>query len=143
MNLRTLTISAAIIAAGALSPAPAAEESAPAVGEGPRLMLSAKEINFGLVERDSELKGSVVITNSGTEPLVIFNISSGCSCARAGWKDRPLEPGASDTVSVSFDTHGRSAGEFQKMFRIRSNAEESLEVFFVKGKVKRSPFYND
>lgn len=93
-------------------------------------------VDVGLVERDSVINDSILIANTGEEPLVIYRAFSDCSCTSIKYPKEPIEPGDSVYLKVRFDTKGRKSGGFLKYVRIRSNDPESPKTIYVKGDVR-------
>lgn len=91
--------------------------------------------DFGVIE---ETGGKVThkfrFTNVGKEPVVILNARAGCSCVHADVPKRPVKPGESGYVTVSYDPDYRP-GHFSKEIVVNS-AEKQYNRIWVKGDVK-------
>ena len=100
----------------------------------PGILLSQPEINFkkkvhkfpktieGIV-----LEHDFLFTNSGNEPLIIQNIKVSCSCTKFTYPEKSIEPGKSDYIHVSFDTHKKYDWQDRKLI-IFSNAKNNPET---------------
>lgn len=70
----------------------------------PRLEVKDAKRNFGFASRGEVLINKYVISNKGNAPLVISNAEVACSCTRVEFSKKPVLPGGSDTITVSFNT---------------------------------------
>jgi hypothetical protein len=76
-------------------------------------------------------------TNTGSQPLVITNVTTSCGCTSPAWTREPVMPGAKGFVSATYDVKGR-IGIFEKTISVSSNAERSLIVLKISGDVTQS-----
>lgn len=101
-------------------------------------------INFEVVNHDYGVmmvgdngNFSFKFKNTGGEPLIIQNVSSSCGCTVAKKPEAPIMPGATDEITVRYDT--RRLGVFHKTVTITSNADNPSVVLTIKGEVKPKP----
>jgi hypothetical protein len=76
-------------------------------------------------------------TNTGSQPLVITNVTTSCGCTSPAWTKEPVMPGAKGFVSATYDVKGRP-GKFEKTISVSSNAERNLVVLKIAGDVTQS-----
>lgn len=62
-------------------------------------------------------------TNTGTAPLVIITVSSPCDCTTTSFSPKPLAPGKSETIKVTYNPTGRT-GEFSSLITVRTNQRD-------------------
>jgi len=94
-----------------------------------------KEVHdYGVIEQNANGVYEFVFTNTGTEPLLITNARGSCGCTVPTWPREPIQPGASSTISVKYDT--KRIGLINKSVTITSNAETSTKIIRIKGEVK-------
>ena len=95
--------------------------------------------NFGTI---SENGGPAVydfkFTNTGTVPLILSNVRAGCGCTTPEWDRKPVAPGESGLIKVSYNPMGRP-GSFIKSIAVNSNASNSVVTLTIRGKVTRKP----
>lgn len=101
------------------------------------MMLDTLYLDLGLFPADSIATGVMRFRNTGDEPLVVHRVIAECGCTVPGYSSTPVPPGETGEITVRFNGKGRSPGTFTKAVRIRSNARNPREIFFVKGKIKR------
>ena len=93
--------------------------------------------DFGRIyEQDGNVTHEFTFKNTGTTPLLITNVHSGCGCAGAVWTRTPIAPGESGVISATYNPRGRP-GAFNRAFRITSNIEDTVVRIFVRGEVIR------
>jgi hypothetical protein len=92
--------------------------------------------DFGVVKQGPDIFHEFTFTNTGTEPLVIFDASGSCSCTIPTFDRAPVKPGGVGKVKVKFETKDKN-GTFNKTVYIKSNATARNEPFeiYIKGSV--------
>ncbi len=100
--------------------------------------------NFGEFKESDGLKIYVFnFTNTGGQPLVLHRVNASCGCTTPSWTKRPIPPGGSGTIKVTFNPANRP-GNFNKTITVSSNAENSTAVLRITGKVlKKELTMND
>jgi len=77
-------------------------------------------------------------TNTGDAPLLIQKPKSSCGCTVPSWPDKPILPGESDVIKVTYRTN--RAGNFNKKVTVTSNAlKNSIVELRIKGRVLDKP----
>lgn len=91
--------------------------------------------DFGVIK---EAKGPVShtfkFTNTGTTPLVIVQATASCGCTRPEYPTKPIKPGKSGNVKVTFNPAGRP-GAFKKLVKIKTNGREHRSTLVITGTV--------
>ena len=109
------------------------------------------EIDYGTIDKNSDGTRIFEFTNTGDAPLIINRVKSSCGCTIPSKPTKPIMPGQSDKIVVKYNTH--RAGPFRKTVTIYSNAQNSVIILKIKGKVvdpsavnlkraKKSPMVN-
>jgi len=98
-----------------------------------------KEIHdYGMVEYAGNGICEFIVTNTGTEPLVITSAKASCGCTVPSYPKEPIAPGASAVITVKYDT--KRPGSINKSIKITSNAVNASEkVIYIKGQVQQQP----
>ena len=55
-------------------------------------------LSLGSVKYGTEQKAVFRFTNTGTAPLLIYNVVPSCDCTAVKWKKRPIKPGESGEI---------------------------------------------
>lgn len=110
-----IVIALAAVAAGVY----AARHRTPAV-EGP-LSEFPEMIDLGPFRERKELTGEIPVRNVGTEPLIVEEISAGCSCLRAERPAAAIAPGETAQVKLRYTFTGGPGQTIDRLVQIRTN----------------------
>jgi hypothetical protein len=91
------------------------------------------EIDYGTIDKNSDGTRVFEFTNTGDAPLVINRVKSSCGCTIPSKPDKPIMPGQTGKIVVKYNTH--RAGPFRKTITVYSNAENSVVILKIRGKV--------
>ncbi|MBI3134408.1 MAG: DUF1573 domain-containing protein [Bacteroidetes bacterium] len=94
-----------------------------------------KEVHdYGTIEQGASGECVFIITNSGTEALLISECRGSCSCTIPNWPKEPIKPGETAQIFVKYDTN--RVGPINKTVTITSNAVNSpVMMVRIKGNV--------
>ncbi|MEW5924293.1 MAG: DUF1573 domain-containing protein [Candidatus Zixiibacteriota bacterium] len=91
--------------------------------------------DFGFLPQKSEVSHTFFLRNRGSSPLTVKKIKTGCSCTSISEIDKPIEPGDSAAVAVTFKS-GRYRGPVSKTTKvIIDNPESAIYEFTIKADV--------
>ena len=94
-------------------------------------------IDYGIIENGEDGNRTFVFKNTGNSPLVFTRIFSSCGCTIPKKPEKPVMPGESGEIQVSYDT--KRTGIFQKAITVRSNAKTANVILRIKGEVLPEP----
>jgi hypothetical protein len=100
--------------------------NAQSAGSGAVITFKEKSVDFGDIVQGEIVEHTFVLTNSGTEPLIISNVAATCGCTVPNWPNQPIAPGKAAEIKVSFNSTGKM-GKQNSVVRIYSNATEPIE----------------
>ena len=83
--------------------------------------------DFGNVEEGRVVEHTFTFTNEGEGPLIISNAQGSCGCTVPEWPREPIAPGETGTITVSFNSTGRS-GKQDKRVTLTTNAMPQTKV---------------
>ena len=119
----------------ALSLAAVALRAQEAPAEGPRLVFDRETHHFGRIPgRGGKVSCEFPFTNRGTAPLVITRIVTSCTCTKGSFPKRPVAPGGTGTVTITYDP-AQQQGVFFKAIQVYSNDGRKRVIVTVKGEV--------
>lgn len=105
-------------------------------GEMPKIEFESKSYDFGTLSQGEKVSKKFVFWNEGSAPLVIASIEASCGCTVAEEApEKPIMPGKSDTLTVTFDSKGHS-GQQNRSVSIVANTSPKTTVIRMKGRVK-------
>ena len=129
ITMKTLLLT--LIAALSLTTASAAGDGQT---DGAHLAFEDATYDFGDVPRKGgDLVHEFRFTNDGTEPLVLLRVIISCSCLKADFSKRPVAPGDSGVVRITYQPHKSEPGAFNKVIQIYSNSVDGRDVVTVQG----------
>ena len=105
---------------------------------GPEIEFEKVVHDYGDVPYNGNGECEFRFTNTGDAPLVIQKPKSSCGCTVPSWPDKPILPGESDVIKVTYRTS--RCGSFNKTVTVTSNAvKNSTVVLHIKGRVLEQP----
>jgi hypothetical protein len=75
-----------------------------------------------------------MVTNTGTQPLVIQNVVASCGCTATDWTRQPIAAGGRGKVTATYDPKDRP-GTFEKTVTVYTNTKPEVTVLTIKGEV--------
>lgn len=108
------------------------DAEAPAEG-GPIMELETMEVDYGVIQQNSEPYRVFKFTNTGDEPLQITNAKGSCGCTVPEYPKEPIFPGESSEIKVRYDT--KRIGKFAKRVTLTTNEAISSKTLTIKGEV--------
>ncbi len=86
--------------------------------------------SFGTIKDGDKVKYAYHFKNTGTNPLLISNVSASCGCTVPSFPKEPIAPGGEGDIMVEFNSKGKE-GHQAKNVMIYSNAqEEAMSIGF-------------
>jgi hypothetical protein len=101
---------------------------------GPAISVNEDVHDYGTIAFDSPGTYEFIVTNTGTEPLILSNCSGSCGCTVPTCDTNPIMPGEQSKIKVKYDT--KRVGPFSKTVTVNSNASnEPSKILTIKGTV--------
>lgn len=98
-------------------------------------VLNERTRDFGYLPQKSEVNHRFYIHNTGTAPLNVEKIKAGCSCTSVSKIDKPIAPGDSAAVDITFKS-GRYLGKVKKTTEVYiKDREKPLYELHIKADV--------
>ncbi len=103
------------------------------------ISFSQTDYDFGdIKEADGNVSHKFEFTNTGSEPLIIQNVTPSCGCTTPTWTKEPVMPGEKGYISAVFNPSNRP-GHFDKYITVQSNASQPSIRLRITGKVEAKP----
>jgi len=100
-----------------------------------KMKVSETEHDFGKFKEEAGRQAhDFIITNSGSDPLVIQNVVASCGCTTPEWTKQPIPAGGTGKVTAIYDPKDRP-GPFNKTITVYSNTKPETTVLIIKGEV--------
>lgn len=78
--------------------------------------------DFGTIQQGEVVTYTYKFTNTGDAPLQITEVKPSCGCTAPEWSKDPIEPGATGSITVEFNSEGKS-GKQQKSVTVLANTD--------------------
>lgn len=100
-----------------------------------KMQVSSTEHDFGTFKEEAGRQTfDFIVTNTGTEPLIIQNVQASCGCTTPEWTKQPIPAGAKGKVTAIYDPANRP-GQFNKTLSVYTNTKPEVTVLVIKGEV--------
>lgn len=95
-----------------------------AAGKGaPEITFESTTHDFGTIrEADGPVTVKFTYTNTGCAPLALTTVSAPCGCTKPKFSPKPLAPGKSDDIEVTFSPKDIK-GEFMRTISVWTNVK--------------------
>jgi hypothetical protein len=101
----------------------------------PNITFTERSHDFGsILEKKGKVSHVFIFHNSGTKPVVIDEIESGCGCIGRVLSKTPVKPGGQGKVTIIFNPSYKS-GSFDKEIMVFSNKGQNYTRIWITGKV--------
>lgn len=101
---------------------------------GPAISFDKDVHDYGTINKGADGTCKFIVTNTGSEPLIIDNCKGSCGCTVPQCDKAPIMPGKTSEISVKYDT--TRVGPITKSVTVTSNAvNEPTKVIRIKGTV--------
>jgi len=101
---------------------------------GAEISFEKKTIDYGTLKVGDVRTVEMVYTNIGKKPLLLENVTTNCDCTEVEWSRKPLMPGKSDVIKVTYTA--KNPGLISKWVTVMSNAETDRVILKTSGKVE-------
>lgn len=96
--------------------------------------------NFGTFTEDNPVQTcTFTFKNTGKAPLVIIQAIATCGCTVPTYTDKPVPPGGTGIIEVTYNGKGRYPGHFKKVITVNTNAKQRLVRLAIEGEMTAKP----
>ncbi|MCR9012858.1 DUF1573 domain-containing protein [Gabonibacter chumensis] len=104
-----------------------------------KIAFDSKEHNFGRIqEKGGKVSFEFTFKNEGDSPLIIRHVEASCGCTVPKWDKRPIPPGGTGSITVTFNPRSRP-GNLLKKIVVYTNATPPNHLLKITGKVVEEP----
>lgn len=104
--------------------------SALVFGQEAEFSLKQSVFKFPAAKEGVLLEHVYTITNSGDAPLIISDFEVACTCTKAALPQKPILPGESFDLKVTFDTNGKYGFQDRTVYLITNTKKGKHPVRF-------------
>lgn len=92
--------------------------------------------DFGNVQAETENTTEFIVTNTGSNPLILSDVSASCGCTMPKKPEGPIAPGESDVIKVTFKSKPGQENEIKKTVTVTANTKERIHLLEIRAFVK-------
>ena len=92
------------------------------------------EIDLGTIKQGIPKEVTFTLTNTGSTPLVIYDVETSCGCTGAEWTKKPIKAKDTGEITVSYDA--KETGRFIKTITVYGNLKSGSNQLQIKGVVE-------
>ncbi len=92
------------------------------------------DFNYGTIQAGDIVQNVFRFTNTGREPLIIFNAKGSCGCTVPVWPKDPIAPGETGEFVVEFNSKNKR-GKQSKRVTITANTDPGQTFLTIRGEV--------
>jgi hypothetical protein len=89
--------------------------------------------NFGQVKQNEPVTAEFKFANTSDKPVIIEDATAECGCTKPVFPPRPIAPGKTGTIKVTFDS--KTMGAFTKKITVKLINNTSLIELSISGNV--------
>ncbi len=101
----------------------------------PKIKFLKTSYNFGEISEGEEPVFYFKFVNTGTANLYISDVQTSCGCTVAQYPDKPIPPGDTEQIVVTFNSSGYSGYQIKKI-TIFANTPKQTHSLTIEGVVK-------
>ena len=91
---------------------------------------------FGTIKPGEKVQHEFTFKNAGKSNLVIHKVQTTCGCTVANMKSQLIKPGETSSISVSFDSNGKSGVQDKGITVISNDPSNSSIMLHIKGTIQ-------
>ena len=99
-----------------------------------KIQMRQTHIDFGEIKLEKAVVKQFEITNIGSAPLVIYDVTTSCGCTKVKYDKRPIKSKGKIKFSVTYD--GDKVGLFKKTITVYCNIVDTYIKLTIYGDVK-------
>lgn len=93
----------------------------------PKMVFQDTMHSFGTINEGEKVTYDFDFKNEGNTPLIISSASGSCGCTVPEYPKDPIQPGASGTIKVMFNSDGKS-GHQRKSVTVMTNSQKGVHI---------------
>lgn len=105
-----------------------------ATTDGSDIRYEKDSYDFGKIKQGEKVSHSFTFTNTGKSPLIITNATASCGCTTPIWPKKPIMPGDTGSIAVTFNSAGKS-GLQDKLITVTANSQPPQSIVHLIGEV--------
>ncbi|GAA4141541.1 DUF1573 domain-containing protein [Sphingobacterium lactis] len=100
----------------------------------PEFKFDKETHDFGKIPLNKDASFEFTFTNSGSDAIIIHDVTPTCGCSVAEFTKVPVKKGESGSIKVTYNA--AASGPFTKTFVVKSNTKTPVKTLTIKGIVE-------
>jgi hypothetical protein len=102
--------------------------------------LNVETYDFGKIKQSVPAVATVVVTNIGTDPLIIDQATPSCGCTISDYTKTPIAPGKTGTIKATYNA--AALGKFDKTITVKFAGADDVKFIKLTGEVLAANAYD-
>lgn len=102
--------------------------------------LNVETIDFGNVKQNVPATATIVVTNIGTDPLLIEDARPSCGCTVSDYTKTPIAPGKTGTINATYNA--AALGHIDKTLTVKFAGADDVKFIKLTGEVLTTAAYD-
>lgn len=102
--------------------------------------LNVETYDFGKIKQNVPAVATVVVTNIGTEPLIIDQATPSCGCTISDYTKTPIAPGKTGTIKATYNA--AIVGHIDKTITVKFAGADDVKFIKLTGEVLAANAYD-
>ena len=102
--------------------------------------LNVETYDFGKIKQNVPAVATVIVTNIGTEPLIIDQATPSCGCTISDYTKTPIAPGKTGTIKATYNA--AALGHIDKTITVKFAGADDVKFVKLTGEVLASGAYD-
>ncbi len=94
---------------------------------------TTETIDFGKIKQNVPQKGTFIVTNTSSEPLIIEQANPTCGCTISDYTKEPIAPGKTGVINATYNA--AAAGHFEKHLTVKFAGVDEMKSITFTGEV--------
>lgn len=95
--------------------------------------LNVETYDFGKIKQNVPAVATIVVTNIGTEPLIIDQATPSCGCTISDYTKTPIAPGKTGTIKATYNA--AALGHIDKTLTVKFAGADDVKFVKLTGEV--------
>ncbi|MEO6905812.1 MAG: DUF1573 domain-containing protein [Ginsengibacter sp.] len=102
--------------------------------------LNVETFDFGKVKQNVPPTATIIVTNIGTEPLIIDQATPSCGCTVSDYTKSPIAPGKTGTITATYNA--AAVGPINKTLTVKFAGADDAKFVKLTGEVLAPTAYD-
>lgn len=101
--------------------------------------LNVSTYDFGKIKQNTPATAEIIVTNIGTDPLLIEQATPSCGCTVSDYTKTPIAPGKTGSIKATYNA--AALGQFDKTLTVKFAGADDVKFVKLTGDVLTAAAY--